>query len=228
MVEKQLATDIPELADDTFRYFAETIERRYINRKSQFAKSKGRPALNFTQAQIEYAIANTKSNHAAAKFMGVQLNTYRKYAKAYGLYEGHLNPKGIGTLKGSHGYAIPIEDIFANKNPNYPTIQLKKRLIAEHILDERCEICGFNERRTADAQIPIVLDWKDGNQKNLARENLRFICYNHAMLTRGRINIKQVRFMEKQYKELKEERADIVHPKEFNDLFDRFNKKTVD
>ena len=41
---------------------------------------------------IEDAQSQTKSNMAAARWLGVSYLTYRKYAKMYGLFEKHLNP----------------------------------------------------------------------------------------------------------------------------------------
>ena len=225
MVEAQLASGDPEMLDNIFRYFAEVIEKKYLNRKGRFGNTVGRKAFNLTQAQIEFAIANTKSNAAASKFLGVNPLTYRKYARLYGLYDLHSNPYGFGTNKGRPGYRTPMQDIFDNKHPKVHVTLLKRRLITEQYLVERCEICGFNEKRVSDGQVPLLVDWKDGNHKNFARENLRLICYNHAMLVRGRLNIKQIRFTEKQFKEMQETRADIDHPEIFDEAYNRFNPK---
>ena len=48
---------------------------------------------------IEDAQAVTKSNSAAARWLGVHYLTYRKYAKIYGLWERHLNMKELVLRK---------------------------------------------------------------------------------------------------------------------------------
>jgi len=224
MVEKQLDENGPEFFTDTIKYFAEILERKYLSRKNQFAKSKGRPAANLTEAQVQFAIANSKSNLGAARFLGVHINTYKKYAAVYGLYDDHNNKIGLGIRKGGTELATPLSEIFENKHPKYNTTKLKRRLIEEQYFEERCELCGYHEHRPIDNQTALLLDWKDGNQRNFARENLRLICYNCAFNIRGRLNVKQVKFSEKEYQEnLK--RADLDHPEKFDELFDRFNPK---
>ena len=56
--------------------------------------------LVLTKKMIEDAQSQTKSNMAAARWLGVSYLTYRKYAKTYGLFEKHLNPSGVGIKKG--------------------------------------------------------------------------------------------------------------------------------
>lgn len=226
MLLHQLASNnAAEVADDTFRYFAKIIETKYLQRKSQFAKSKGHPPANLTEAQIQFAIANTKSCMAAARFLGVHVNTYKKYAVQYNLYYSHKNQTGIGIEKGLKNRFIPMQDIFDNKHPNYHVTILRRRLVNERYLEEKCELCGYSEKRIIDGQIALVVDWKDGNQKNFAQSNLRLICYNCAFNVRGRVNIKQSKFLEKEYDTLKEVRADVEHPEVFDELFDKFQKK---
>jgi len=43
----------------------------------------GRTPLNFTEAQIRYAMKNSKSNSGAARFLNISLTTYEKYSKSY-------------------------------------------------------------------------------------------------------------------------------------------------
>ena len=47
--------------------------------------------LVLTKKMIEDAQSQTKSNMAAARWLSISYLTYRKYAKLYGLFEGHLN-----------------------------------------------------------------------------------------------------------------------------------------
>ena len=71
-----------------------------------FVLGKGRTPLNLTEAQIRYAMKNSKSNSSAARFLNVSFSTYQKYAKMHideetgkSLYELHKNQKGKGVKK---------------------------------------------------------------------------------------------------------------------------------
>ena len=50
--------------------------------------------LVLTKKMIEDAQSQTKSNMAAARWLGVHYLTYRKCAKMYGLFDTHLNQSG--------------------------------------------------------------------------------------------------------------------------------------
>jgi hypothetical protein len=64
-----------------------------------------------TKRMIETAMENTKSNMAAAKWLSVSYNTYKKWAKYYGLFDKHLNQAGVGIKKGWATYRIPLENM---------------------------------------------------------------------------------------------------------------------
>ena len=43
---------------------------------------------------------------------------------------------------------------------------------------EKCNNCGFEEKRLTDGKVPLVLDFKDGNRKNHKYDNLQMLCFN--------------------------------------------------
>jgi hypothetical protein len=144
-------------------------------------------------------MANTKSNSAAALFLNCSGPTYKKYAKAYidsttgkSLYDMHCNKAGKGLKRPMMNIKSPLiaslEDIFNGKRPNIKPYVLRDRLIRNCILEEKCDECGFNERRVIDYQIPLLLDFIDGNHQNMAKDNLRLLCYNHTFLLRGSLH----------------------------------------
>ena len=52
------------------------------------------------------------------------------------------------------------------------------------MLDEKCGVCGFNERRITDNKTPLMLTFK--NQiGDFSRNNLHLKCYNCMFLTTG-------------------------------------------
>lgn len=150
-----------------------------------------KPAYNLTEKEIRYAMKNTNSNAEAAAFLHISIPIWKKYAEMYfdpesgkSLYQLHKNQGAKFGKKPSIKLAT-MEDIFAGKHPKYNVHKLKARLIMEGILEERCAICGFEERRISDYTVPLVLTWKNGDKRDHSRENLEFVCYNHYHLYYG-------------------------------------------
>jgi hypothetical protein len=144
-----------------------------------------RPLL---QRDIELAQAETKSAHAAARYLNVAFSTYKKYAKRYGLYEQHLNMAGKGVKRSKIQGPAGLQSIFDGQHPGYDRTLLKNRLIAAGFLPQECALCGFHETRILDGKCPLLLNYKDDNNLNLALENLELRCYNCQFLTSGKIN----------------------------------------
>lgn len=149
-----------------------------------------------TKEEIEIAIRNTQSNSGAARFLGVALSTYKKYASIFidetdgrSLYDKHCNQraKGIHKTRLFFNKEIPLNDILNNKRPGYPISKLKYRLINKGYVVERCNLCGFDQKRLTDLSMPLLLDQIDGNPDNYMLENLQLLCYNCYFLTVGNI-----------------------------------------
>ncbi len=148
------------------------------------------------QRDIEYAIANTLSNLAAAHWLDVSYPTYKKYAQVYkdangvSLFEKHKNPAGKGIPKriiDVHRNRYPLEEILENRIPGYPLQKLRNRLLSLNVIEARCNICGFNEKRITDQRSPFLLSQKDGDVNNYKIENLELLCYNCYFMTVGNI-----------------------------------------
>jgi hypothetical protein len=145
-----------------------------------------RPIL---KRDIEKAQQETRSAHEAARLLGVHYNTYKKYAREYGIHERHLNPGGKGIPKPHvKGKRYALADILDGKYPSYDIKKLKARLISSGMIDEECHLCGFNERRITDYKIPLMLVFKDGDRTNHRLENMYLLCFNCAFLTIGELN----------------------------------------
>jgi hypothetical protein len=155
-------------------------------KKSVGINKGGRPSTPLLKSEIEDAQLHTKSNRQAAKWLGVSYERYKRYAKIYGIYERHLNPIGLGISKGfaTRPSSIALRDVFANKHPRYSMIRLKNRMIARKMLDEKCGMCGFCERRITDNKSPLMLTFKE-TIRDYSRNNLWLLCYNCMFLTTG-------------------------------------------
>lgn len=140
-----------------------------------------------TKRMVEDAISNTNSQTQAAKWIGVAYNTYKRYAKMYGLWEQHKNQSGVGIKKGWGSYNIPLEEILNGRKVSglYTKRFLKKRLLSEGYLTEDCSICGWNEPRLTDNKICLMLDYVDGNTDNKSLDNIRLLCPNCYLSNNG-------------------------------------------
>lgn len=165
---------------------------KYHKKESKTLK-KGIGSKGLSLQQIKEAMANSKSNMGAARYLNVHYSTYKKYAKKYvneegkTLFELHLNPYGYGVSKGCgpNSGGMKLEDIIAGKYPEYSANKYKRRLVRNGIIAEKCAICGFEERRITDYKVPLLLNYIDGNTKNKALENIQLLCYNCYYLNVG-------------------------------------------
>lgn len=158
------------------------------------------------KSDIERAMAMTKSNRAAARYLHVSYIHYKKWAKNFTdngvtLFDKHKNQagKGISKFLSNKGKEPALKDIIEGRVPidSYTPEKLKNRLIQESYLQECCAKCQFAERRVADYKVPLILNFKDGNKKNWTLENLELLCYNHYFLYVGNIfTNKQIQHIE--------------------------------
>ena len=162
-----------------------------------------------TKEQILSAMAHTRSNRAACRYLNVSYPHYKRYAKLYeatedgykDLFDQHLNPSGKGipkflSDKGKEPALLDIVEGRADPSSFNPA-KIKYRLVLEGYLEEECYNCGFQERRVLDYNIPLLLHFKDNNKKNYRKENIEFLCYNCFYLLIGDVyNSKQVENIE--------------------------------
>ena len=158
-------------------------------------------AKPLSKEQIQAAQAKTKSNMAAARYLHVSYQHYKKWAKLYKLFDSHINQAGKGIpkfLRGPKKMPHMLEIIegriaASSFDPN----KLKYALIEQGYLLEECAVCKFKERRVLDYKMPLLLHFKDNNSNNYSLDNVQLLCYNHYFLTVGDIfNDKDVKQIE--------------------------------
>jgi len=59
-----------------------------------------------------------------------------------------------------------------------PAPLIKKQLIEEKYLQNKCYCCGYKDKRDSDAKSALLLNFIDGNKLFWKRENLEILCYN--------------------------------------------------
>jgi hypothetical protein len=149
-----------------------------------------------SKEDILRAMRFTKSNRAAARYLGCSYQHYKPYAKLFRIDELDPNsPTLFDTHKNQSGRGIPKFLPDRRREPNVKNIvetgtgwesfsveKIKSRLIAEGYLKDECYHCGFCERRVTDYKIPLLLNFKDGNKYNYLLNNLELLCYNDYFL----------------------------------------------
>lgn len=192
----------------------------------------GAPSKILTKEDILRAQKMTRSNMAAARYLHVSYNHYKKYAKMFKndegvtLLEAHKNQQGKGIPKFAVAGIdnIPLMDVLEGRVPieHFDPRKIKARLLSEGKLVEVCNSCNFAERRVTDQKTPLILNFKDGNKKNWHLENLEFLCYNCSYLyAASPIEEKQAEAMEDYVKTKKDEpdwELDEHHKEHLRDL----------
>lgn len=159
-----------------------------------------RPKI-LTKEDILRAMKVTKSNMHAARYLHVSYNHYKKYARLFKnddgvtLLEAHKNQQGVGIRKYSAKKLPQFKDILSGAVPprHLDREEFKQRLIFEALFEEKCTKCGFSERRISDTQVPLAINYKDGNLNNLTLENIELLCLNCHFLYSTKASAKKLR-----------------------------------
>lgn len=148
-----------------------------------------------SKEQIIAAQGKTKSNMAAARYLHVSYQHYKRYAKMYNLFDSHKNQAGKGIPKFIRGTSkFPaIIDIIEGRvaASSFDPNKIKYVLIEQGYILEECAVCKFKERRVLDYKVPLLLHFKDKNSNNYSLDNIQLLCYNHYFLQVGDIFNKQ-------------------------------------
>lgn len=165
----------------------------------------------YSKDDILRAMRFTKSNRAAAKYLGCSYQHYKPYAKMFRVDESDPNsPTLFDAHKNQSGKGIPKFLPNRRKEPNVKNIfetgmgwesftpeKIKARGLAEGYLKEECYNCGFCERRVTDYKVPLLMNFKDDNKTNYMLDNIELLCYNcYFLLVADPLTPDQVRHIE--------------------------------
>jgi len=127
--------------------------------------------------QIEDAIRTSVTMSEAARKMNLPFSTFKR--KAGDLYQPNQGGKGTRKEFKRNGYSgvLLTRDILNGLRPQYPTNNLKRRLISEGILEEKCAECDHSGLWNG---LPLVLhlDHINGINDDHRIENLQLLCPN--------------------------------------------------
>ena len=134
-----------------------------------------------TKNMILEAQKHTKSNMAAARWMGICNTTYRKWAKYYKVFEQHKNQTGVGITKGWATRTTNVEEIILGNRKvprKWSQSTVKKELIDKGYWTEDCHHCGYNETNLETGKVCLNIDFVDDNNRNISLDNIRLLCAN--------------------------------------------------
>ena len=170
----------------------EQTDNFFPNLEEKAKGKRGVGAQPLLESQIQAAQEKSRSAFEAARLLGVSYNTYKKYAKLYGIFEDLKNPYGIGIEKAKKikNKKYHIEDLIDGKHLHYPIHKFKNKLFDSGFVPKVCGSCGFSEARITDGKMPLLIDFLDGNLNNRKLDNIRPLCYNCFFLLVGERNVK--------------------------------------
>jgi hypothetical protein len=168
------------------------VEGFFPNLENSRTTKRGLGARPLMESQIKAAQEKSRSAFEAARTLGVSYNTYKKYAKMYGVFDDLKNPYGIGIEKAKtiKNKKYHIDDIIEGKHLHYPLHKFKNKLFNSGYIPKICSSCGFSEERITDSKMPLLIDFLDGNLNNRKLDNIRALCYNCFFLLVGERNVK--------------------------------------
>jgi hypothetical protein len=170
----------------------EEVTGFFPNLENSRITKRGLGAKPILESQIRAAQEKSRSAFEAARTLGISYNTYKKYAKLYGIFEDLKNPYGVGIerVKGIRNNKYHIDDLINGKHLNYPLHKFKNKLFDSGYVPKVCGSCGFSEERVTDGKMPLLIDFLDGNLNNRKLDNIRPLCYNCFFLLVGERNVK--------------------------------------
>ena len=115
----------------------------------------------------------------------------KKFAESYGLFEEYKNQSGKGIRKLRDGY-VDLQSILKGRITIENKYYLKRLLIRECILEEKCNRCEYKDKRILSYSVPLLLDFIDGNQENQQFYNLRLLCPNCYFLEKEEKKVSQI------------------------------------
>ncbi len=113
---------------------------------------------------------SSKSMAIAANKLSLPFTTFKRIAIELNCYKTNMSGKGLYKPQ------IAIDDIITNKI-SFSRCQLKKRLLREGLLENKCCKCG-NDGEWLGNNLPLELDHINGVNNDNRIENLRILCPN--------------------------------------------------
>jgi hypothetical protein len=142
---------------------------------------RGRGYRPLLRSEIEEAKKHSIFGAQQAKYLGVAISTYKKYAKMHGLWEPRPDSKGKKRTPDPNSGKYPLNQILNgdfNGNPAVNDWMVKKKLFRNQTFPLECAICGYNKTRFGSEWPILLVDHMDEDRTNFKKENIRLLCLN--------------------------------------------------
>lgn len=145
-------------------------------------RSSGRKR-RWTDDQLREAVKNATSVYGVFRHMGMKVGggqhfLVKQRIKALGLDTSHFTGQGWNRgMKVPTRPAFSFEEILVRNSPYVSGPDLKRRLLAAGLLEDRCALCGLLPEWQGK---PLVmrLDHINGIRNDHRLENIRLLCPN--------------------------------------------------
>lgn len=127
----------------------------------------------FTDEEFIKICNDAVSMASASVIVGLQFSTFKRRALKLGCYRTNQSGKGINK---KFAYRYELDDIIDGKHPQYQSNKLRKRLLANGLKLNQCELCKIEQ--WLEKPIKLELHHMDGDRSNNSLENIQLLCPN--------------------------------------------------
>lgn len=120
---------------------------------------------------IVIAIQAGISMRGAAEYLGVSYGTFKKYADMHNLWDPKSSATGIPRARKSHWTGWTRIG-----RPEH--VRLLTVLKNVGMIEPYCSHCGYDKQRELDMWQPLLISFKNNNEKDMSESNLEVLCYN--------------------------------------------------